>query len=430
MGVILLLVLIAAEIFFMVFNIVTKKSHSREKNIVRICEFSVLVILLITGVLEWGFRYIMISAVLGIYTLISVINLLKKKEKQYKLSGNILVPLGNTVLFSFSLILAILCPQFKQITPSGEYTVAEKKYVMTDESRIEEFSDAGVNRSVTVDFFYPENTQNAQEKYPLIVFSHGAFGFYGSNFSTYRELASNGYVVASINHPYHAFFDTDAYGKLVTADTNFINSVMAIQNTENDEEEFKNSHAWLKLRTDDMNFVIDTIKERADEGSDEIFAMIDTDKIGAIGHSLGGAAAAEIGRERDDITAVIDIDGTLLGEELAYENDETIINQEPYPVPMLDIFGEDHYTRALKLKGNYANFIITENSNSVTNVMIKNSGHLNCTDLPLFSPILAKKLGVGTVDSRYCITKTNTLIREFFDCHLKGAPDPQFEKEY
>jgi hypothetical protein len=31
MGVILLLVLIAAEIFFMVFNIVTKKSHSREK---------------------------------------------------------------------------------------------------------------------------------------------------------------------------------------------------------------------------------------------------------------------------------------------------------------------------------------------------------------------------------------------------------------
>lgn len=427
MGFILLIVLAAVEIFFAVFNIVTKNNHSKEKNIVRICEFVLLVILLITGVLERGFRYTMIVAVLGIYTLFSVIKLLKKKEKQYKLSGNILAAVGNTLLFGFSLTLAILCPQFEQITPSGEYTVAEKKYVMTDESRIEEFSDTGEYRSVTVDVFYPENTL---EKYPLIVFSHGAFGFYGSNYSTFRELASNGYIVASINHPYHAFFDTDAYGTLITADTGFINQVMVMQNTENDEEEFKNSHEWLKLRTDDMNFVIDTIIDRTEEGSDEIFKMIDTDKIGVIGHSLGGAAAAAVGRERNDITAVIDIDGTLLGEELAYKNGETIINQEPYPIPMLDIFGEDHYTRALKLNGNYANFIITENSDSVTDVMIKNSGHLNFTDLPLFSPILAKQLGVGTVDSRYCITTTNTLIREFFDCHLKGAADPQFNKEY
>lgn len=70
------------------------------------------------------------------------------------------------------------------------------KYTWTNNSRGDEFSKSGENRVLTVEFWYP---QNADKTYPpLVVFSHGAFGFSGSNYSTFAELASNGYVVASI----------------------------------------------------------------------------------------------------------------------------------------------------------------------------------------------------------------------------------------
>lgn len=35
---------------------------------------------------------------------------------------------------------------------------------------------------------------------------------------------------------------------------------------------------------------------------------------GLMGHSLGGATAVSVGR-REDVTAVVDLDGTMLGEE-------------------------------------------------------------------------------------------------------------------
>jgi len=42
--------------------------------------------------------------------------------------------------------------------------------------------------------------------------------------------------------------------------------------------------------------VIDTIKQQAGEQtSDGVYQLIDTTKLGLIGHSLGGAAAVKLG---------------------------------------------------------------------------------------------------------------------------------------
>ena len=42
------------------------------------------------------------------------------------------------------------------------------------------------------------------------------------------------------------------------------------------------------------------------------------------------------------------------------------------------------------------------------------------TDLPLFSPFLAKNLGTGDVDNVVMIDTVNGLVVRFFDCYLKG----------
>jgi len=55
-----------------------------------------------------------------------------------------------------------------------------------------------------------------------VVFSPGSFGTRTSNTSTYRELASNGYVVCAIDHPYHSFYTTDVGGKLTLISWSFL----------------------------------------------------------------------------------------------------------------------------------------------------------------------------------------------------------------
>ena len=188
----------------------------------------------------------------------------------------------------------------------------------------------------------------------------------------------------------------------------------------------------MKIRTEDEDFVIDTILEECSQKTDDpLFSIIDTEKIGLMGHSLGGATSAQIGRERDDIDAVIVLDGTMLGEEIAIENNTVVINDKPYPVPLLNIYAEDHYNNAARLeKDTYSNFIASKNGICTYETVFKNAGHLNFTDLPLFSPVLAKTLGIGTVDSLQCIETMNDVVLTFFNSYLKDSGVPVIEKEY
>lgn len=71
---------------------------------------------------------------------------------------------------------------------TGPYVVATAAYTYIDKDRIEEFTDQEDNRFVNVEFWYPEE---ADGTYPLLVFSHGAFGIKTSNTSTFTELASH-----------------------------------------------------------------------------------------------------------------------------------------------------------------------------------------------------------------------------------------------
>jgi hypothetical protein len=120
-----------------------------------------------------------------------------------------------------------------------------------------------------------------------------------------------------------------------------------------------------------------------------------------------------------------------LGEEIAFENGSVVMNNTPYPIPLLNIYAEDHYSNAKELVGDaYNNFNATKNAVCAYETVFQNAGHLNFTDLPLFSPTLAKMLGVGTIDARYCVETTNQVVLSFFDSYLKNMGEPNIQKEY
>lgn len=432
MGIITLALLLALEVLFLVWSILTKSNHREEKGIVSIGLLVIFGVLLVAGVYEWSFRYGALLLVLAIQAIAAAAMLVRKREFEYSLRRNILRFVSNSFIFIFALSLAILCPQYAQPKTTGNYKISNVKYTWTDSSRVEDFSKSGENRALTVEFWYPKNTDKT---YPLVVFSHGAFGFSGSNYSTFAELASNGYVVASIGHTYQAFYTMDTSGKLATVDTDFIkkaSQINAIQDLENEEETYQTTKEWMKLRTDDENFVIDTILAECENSkTDTVFSAINAEKIGLMGHSLGGASSAQMGRVRDDIDAVIVLDGTMLGEEVAFEDNAVVLNDQPYPIPLLNMYAEDHYTNSKELVGdNYDNFYATQNALAAYETVFQNAGHLNFTDLPLFSPMLAKMLGVGTVDARGCIETMNKVVLQFFNYYLKDTGELKIAKEY
>lgn len=145
--------------------------------------------------------------------------------------------------------------------------MAQASAILTDESRVEEFETDGSKREVPVYFYYPANAAEG-EKFPLAIFSHGAFGYNKSNYSTFTELASNGYTVISTEHPYHSLFTKDTAGNTITVDPSFMSGIAAINSEGVDEETvFELSSKWLELRCDDIDFVIDSVKSTAGESA-------------------------------------------------------------------------------------------------------------------------------------------------------------------
>lgn len=122
-----------------------------------------------------------------------------------------------------------------------------------------------------------------------------------------------------------------------------------------------------------------------------------------------------------DIDAVIVLDGTMLGEEIDYVDNQVILNQEPYPTPLLDIFNEEHFAEASAAGENYGNMKATKHAVDARQVVFVGAGHLNFTDLPLFSPVLAGMLGTGNIDSRYCLETMNEVVLNYFDYYLKDS---------
>ncbi len=417
----LLLLLLTGEILSYILQQRSGKSAAVQKTLFRIAFALTAGILVWTGVLDGLLRYGALLLILAVQIMISLIRSRKGSASIRYRKGTIL---RNMLLYTLSLSFAIVFPQYEKLVPTGPYHIESEEYTWTDPNRIETYSDAQENRYVTVKIWYPEE----QGRYPLILFSHGATGILESNTSSCEELASNGYVVAAIAHPYLAMFTRNLEnGRITLADSEYLKQVMTGNGSDDPAHEkmiLEASREWLKIRTADMNFVLDTLLEKQKSGEEGPCSRIDSEKIGLFGHSLGGATAVSVARQRDDIDAVIDLEGTMLGEYAGYENNDYLFLKETYSVPILDINSRKIYDEAQSDPDRqYVNFYVVGHAADGREVVIDGAGHLNFTDLPMISPILGKLLGSGDVDAKKCIEKIDSLMLNYFDRQLKGMPE-------
>ncbi len=423
MGTIVLLTAVAVEVAFAVFCVITKSNQPRARSIIRIAAFTIFLLLGVLHIVDWSFRYYGLAALLLILAVTEAVHLSGRKEEKrpYKAQRVVWTAIGMIVLVFVLILPAIIFPQYKMVEVSGKYEVATSTYTYTDINRVETYTDTGEYRKLNVQMWYPEDTE---AMYPLIVFSHGGISSKSSNESLYHELASNGYVVCSIDHTYHCLFTTDKEGHTTFIDKGYMQELFSEDAKSDRQQSYEYYQKWMKIRIGDINFVIDVILSEAEgHEADTVYQLVDTAKIGVMGHSAGGSAALGIGRMRDDVGAVVALESPFMCDIEGVENGEFVFVDEVYPVPVLNVYSDSswsHLGEWPQYAENHA--LLSDTGATAFNVYISGVGHFTLTDLALASPVLTRIFNgqKSTTSTEYCLKTINKACLEFFDCYLKG----------
>ena len=413
------------EISFAVFSIITKAHHQKEKSILRIMYVVVFLTLVVSPVIDWGFRYYATGVLFLLLSIIGTKSLLRRKERvgEYNVVLVILRALGMVSIVFVCNLPGLLFPSPKpEIHTTGIYQVSTQIYTYTDVDRVETYTDSGEKRKLNVQYWYPNTTKG---EYPLILFSHGGLGIKSSNESLFNELASHGYVVCSIDHTYQCLYTTDEDRATTWIDLGYMKELFKEDPSSNIELSYEYYQKWMDIRTKDINVVLDTIISKADsKNSDGVYHIVDSAKIGVMGHSLGGSAAHGIGRMREDVLAIITLESPFMSDIIGIEEEGFIFEDRMYHLPILNIYSDSAWNILAKRVQYQANYAMLNPRNTTTyNFYISDVGHLGLTDFGITSPFLTRIIDrkKSTIEQHIdSLKKINTMCLVFFNIYLKN----------
>lgn len=228
-----------------------------------------------------------------------------------------------------------------------------------------------------------------KEKFPVIFYNHGYFSYPAESTVLCSNLASKGYIVVAIGHPYEAGALKYQDGTVIRAKDELFKEFRNAMNKEvskklesmskgecSDEkigviaeeihENFKNTKVWtdVNIWAQDTRFVADQLCE-VNEGS--IPSMF-KDRLdlnlgfGITGHSYGGCTAAQVCLEDERFQCGVNMDAPSYGE---YYNKDI---EKPYM-----FVGSDYVE-------NMSKNVYLNNSKDSYFIVIKGSKHMDFTD--------------------------------------------------
>ena len=257
------------------------------------------------------------------------------------------------------------------------------------------------------------------KKFPLIVFNHGYFSYIEGNSFLLIELASQGYVVLTVGHPYEGTGTDYDDGTYTIADKSLANKMYhpywrgilaaykltkykgTLQEQAELFEEFQNKYCkFIGNRVDewitDTNFAVEHAKK-------EFAQILDlTNGIGIAGQSQGGAVAYKVCLTDPEYTCGINIDGGLFGDTQGLTMNK----------PFMQLSCEDNENIVTK---GYIN-----HTKPAYKVLFHGMKHMGFADIKY-----AMKPGMtaGKLDADLAHKYTCRSFLEFFDCYLRKIKD-------
>ncbi len=179
----------------------------------------------------------------------------------------------------------------------GSFTQYSQNNPIYDGSRLPYFGEVVYTDLTSSHFGARDEIALAKGKFPLVIYSHGSYSWASSSPAHLELLASQGYIVASIEHTGNNSIGLSAY--FLGLPTVFMGDATSI----------------LTGRSRDIIFLIDEMLDAT--ANPRFHDAIDTDKIGLHGFSYGGGASmiTVAGLESEGllpdprIKAVVPVDG-------------------------------------------------------------------------------------------------------------------------
>lgn len=237
---------------------------------------------------------------------------------------------------------------------------------------------------------------------PLVIYNGGSNSVVGQNSMLMEDLASHGFVVVSIGHPYGSIINYGD-GTNVTPDTEFVRKLFNDAGNEltrylklvemkamnqNDkyalqEKYYYKLNLWKPLTNaweSDSNCVIDFLGNKTRSLDDMFYQKIDMDNIGVIGHSLGGYTAGNLCAHMSEVKSCVFFDTS----------------------PMSDYFFT-HMTKPslfiyAKTDNTIKPYIHRNPTSPITVITIKNANHFSFMEQGYFAPSI-NPLGNDTLIS-------------------------------
>jgi predicted dienelactone hydrolase len=285
---------------------------------------------------------------------------------------------------------------------------------------------------------------------PVVIFGHGYGSYLGQNTVLMEELASHGYLVISISHPYDAAPIQFSDGSVIETSVEPLDEAFDDQGApiirKGQQERFvgetyddryrglvdylgelksidsrmlRSAAAWL----DDRLFVTETLADgKVPPAVAEVIAKGDFSRVAHIGMSFGGSTSAGAAYEDPRCVAAVNLDG---GDYYCKS-----INQD-IPVPFLmfhsdwrvfaDMLGAD---RPADLSFGFNDFSYERHAEAglredVYRLRVENVKHIGISDYPLMLRQPFSSLMVGSIDPDAMMLIINDFVRGFLDRHLR-----------
>jgi hypothetical protein len=252
-----------------------------------------------------------------------------------------------------------------------------------------------------------ENAEVApdQPTYPVILMKPGIGALALDYAALCEDLASRGYIVVASDSPYNTFLVVYQDGRIALRNKAAFPGQGA-------------SDPVIGAWTADNRFLLDRLTQlnRSDPAG-RFQGRLNLNEVGVLGHSFGGATAAEFCSEDSRCKAGIDVDGRLFGQVV-----HAGIHR-PFMFLMADHSGPlDAEERRIMAE---IQSVYDRLPSDRRYVALRDSGHFNFSDTALLlNGLLMRASGAtGKIDARRGLKASAACIGAFFDVHLKGA-DP------
>ncbi len=257
---------------------------------------------------------------------------------------------------------------------------------------------------------------SAPVAFPVVVLRSGIGSLALDATTLAEELASHGYVVVACDAPASTVFVVQRDGRVIarTVAGNPGDAPMA------EAERGRLLTQLLAVWTADTRFLVARLAElNASDPSGRFRGRLDLAHLGVVGHSFGGATAAQFCHDDARCTAGIDLDGALHGSVV----EEGL--RQPF-LFLLSDHGEAWQSPDCAVCAGIRAVARRRPSDTLI-VTLRGSHHFSFSDQALLKSGLVievlARLGVfGGLDARRGLTATGEYVRSFLDVQLRGAP--------